>query len=96
MPLSGSGMQFASSGQHGLMQYCVVPVQLVVPHGMVVVPLDPPELVVPLDAPELVAPELVAPELVELMPELLAPELDDGRPLDDPLEDPLLCWLLLV
>ena len=61
-------------------------------------PLDPPELVAPeLVAPELVAPELVVPELAPLMPELLvAPELDEGRPLEDPLEDPLLCCELLV
>lgn len=85
-------MQIGSVGQHGFTQYCVVPVQLVVPHGIVVVPLEPPELVVPLDPPELVVPELapldVAPELVvvpeELTPELVAPELDEGRPLDDP------------
>lgn len=92
MPLSGYGSHSGSRGQHGLMQYCVVPVQLVDPHGIVVVPLDPPELVVPLDPPELVVP-LDPPELVELIPELLvAPELDEDRPLDDPpLDDPLLC-----
>jgi hypothetical protein len=95
MPLSGRIAQSGSVGQHGFTQYCVVPVQLVDPHGMVVVPLDEvvdPEL-------EVVDPELlvVVPEL-ELMPELLVvvPELDDGRPLEDaPLDEEVVCVLLV-
>ena len=77
------------------MQYCDALVQVVVPHGMLVDPLDEvvdPEL-------DVVVPELllVAPELVELMPELLAaPELDEGRPLEEPPLDEAVVWVLLV
>jgi hypothetical protein len=90
-------VQSGSSGQHGLTQYCVEPVQLVEPHGMLVVPLDPPELVV---EPELdVVPELlvVVPELDDVIPELLVvvPELlDVVRPLLEAPLDPVCCWLL--
>jgi hypothetical protein len=76
-------------GQQGLMQYSVEE-QRSDPHAIDVLPLDPPELVVvPLDPPELVVP-LDPPELVELRPELdVSPELEDGRPLEEPLDPPL-------
>lgn len=100
-PLSGAGKHSGSTGQHGLMQYCDALVQLVEPHAIAVVPLDPPELVV--DPDELVVvPEELTPELV-VLPEELTPELvdvdvdvlDEGRPLEEAPLDPV-CVLLLV
>jgi hypothetical protein len=93
MLLSGRSVQSGSEGQHGLMQYWVVKLHDVDPQGMVVVPLDPPELDVPLEPPELDVP-LEPPEL-DAMPELLAtPELADERPLEEETpDDVVVCWL---